>query len=315
MNKSLLLYTLLAAVLFSGCSGVFDPVKSDPPAANVPTPRPESPSSELKADIAKFAADAIGKVGVAALDLETGEYISLNADGHYAMQSVYKLPISMAVLKQFENQSLDIDQKIAVTKDDFVLPGQRSPIRDKFPNGTEMSVRDLIRYAIEESDGTASDVLLRVAGGGPRVQAYLADLGITDMKIVNTEKEIGRDWKTQYENWSTPEAASALLQALYEGRALESNHRQLLLQFMTNSTPGKGRIRGLLEDAPVAHKTGTSGTQKGITAATNDIGIISLPNGKRFAIAVFVSDSPTDEKTREATIAKITKVLWNHWKV
>ena len=63
----------------------------------------------------------------------------------------------------------------------------------------------------------------------------------------------------------------------------------------------------------VAHKTGTSGSRNGITAATNDIGIITLPNGKHLAIAVFVSDSPADEKTREEVIAKITKAAWDKW--
>jgi beta-lactamase class A len=60
----------------------------------------------------------------------------------------------------------------------------------------------------------------------------------------------------------------------------------------------------------VAHKTGTSGTQKGITAATNDIGIITLPNGRHLAIAVFVSDSPADESTREGVIAKVALAVW-----
>ena len=50
-----------------------------------------------------------------------------------------------------------------------------------------------------------------------------------------------------------------------------------------------------------------------ITAATNDIGIINLPNGKQVAIAVFVSDSPADERTREAVIAKIAKAAWDRW--
>ncbi|MGH7782924.1 MAG: class A beta-lactamase [Candidatus Binatia bacterium] len=313
MKDHFVVITLAAAVLFSACSGSAR-VENANVAIAVRT-RSESADTSVKSDLAKWAADAKGKVGVGALDLETGEYFSLNGDGHYPMQSVYKLPISLAVIKMYENQHLDIEQKVKVAKDDMVGPNQHSPIRDKFPDGTEMSVRDLIKYALEESDGTASDMLLRIAGGPGRVQDYLATIGITDMKILNTEKEIGANWQTQYENWSTPEAAVALLQALYEGRALSSETgRELVLQMMTNSSPGPGRIPGLLEDAPVAHKTGTSGTQNGITAATNDIGLVTLPNGKHMAVAVFVSDSPADEKTRDATIAKITKVLYNHWK-
>ncbi len=251
---------------------------------------------------------------MAALHITTGEYFSLNGDRHFPMQSVYKLPISMAVLKQFEEQRLDLTQKVAVTKADFVRQGMASAIRDKFPEGREISVRDLIWYAMVESDGTASDVLLRVIGGPERVQAYLAKWGVSDMRVVNSEKEIGRDWETQYENWSTPEAAVSLLKILHDEGNLAPPYRQMLLDDMAASRPGAARIRGLLEAARAEHKTGTGGTQNGITSATNDIGIVHLPNGQKFAIAVFVSDSRADLKTREAVIAKITKVMWNYWK-
>lgn len=315
MRIGLLLITLLSMIWFTGCPASAEPGKTNNSSANAVFPRVESTDSSVKADIAKFAADAKGKVGVAAVDLETGEYFALNGDGHYPMQSVYKLPIALAVIRQYEKQRFNLDEPVTIAKDDLVGPGLHSPIRDKFPEGTELSVRDIIKYALEESDGTASDVLMRIGGGPDRVQEYLSGIGITDMKIATTEREMSADWQVQYQNWSTPEAAVALLQALYEGRALASAiGRELVLQMMTNSTPGQNRIRGMLETAPVAHKTGTSGTRNGITAATNDIGIVSMKNGKHFAIAVFVSDSTADEKTREAAIAKITKVLYNHWK-
>jgi beta-lactamase class A len=69
----------------------------------------------------------------------------------------------------------------------------------------------------------------------------------------------------------------------------------------------------LPKDTPVAHKTGTSGTVNGVTAATNDIGLIALTNDQYIAIAVFVGDSKADEKTREAVIAKIAKAIWDKW--
>ncbi len=73
-------------------------------------------------------------------------------------------------------------------------------------------------------------------------------------------------------------------------------------------------MKGLLPAGTiVAHKTGTSGTQKGNTAATNDIGIITLPNGEHLAIVVFVSDSPANEATREGVIAKVAKALWDRF--
>ena len=63
----------------------------------------------------------------------------------------------------------------------------------------------------------------------------------------------------------------------------------------------------------MAHKTGTGGARHGIAAATNDIGIIDPRNGKHLAIAVFVSDSPANEATRDAVIAKIAKAAWDRW--
>ena len=134
----------------------------------------------------QIASAAKGRVGVAAVVLETGESVSLNPHDHFPMQSVYKLPIGMAVMKQVDAGKLRLDQRVGVTKSDFVRAGQYSPIRDKNPNGVELSVSELLRFAISESDGTASDVLMKLAGGPEAIQAYLSELGIKDMMILDT---------------------------------------------------------------------------------------------------------------------------------
>jgi beta-lactamase class A len=332
----------LMAVLFVGCSYKMDiPTEFPTPPANPPaTPAPKivlKQDAELEKQIAKIAELAKGKVGVAAVLLETGDAALLNADQRFPMQSVYKLPISMAVMDQVRLGKLDLDEKIGVTKDDMVRAGMRSPLRDANPNGGEFTIRELIRLAIVESDGTASDVLMRILGEG-ETQSFLTQIGIRDMKVLNTEKEIGRDWQTQYDNYSTPIAAVELLRWLHAAdeaeetkyhQGIEDHHKKypdvelmmlprtgwnVSLDFMAESNPGAKRLKGdLPPGAYVAHKTGTSGTKNGITAATNDIGIIRVPNGRRFTIAVFVSDSPADEKTREAVIAKIAKAVWDRW--
>ena len=187
-----------------------------------------------------------------------------------------------------------------------------SPIRDKYPKGTELAVTELLGFALSESDGTASDVLMKLAGGHEAVQSYLTELEITDMIVLDTEASFTQDHSLQYRNFATPNAAVSLLRALYERRGLSESGQALLLKFMTESTTGPHRLKGLLPAGTiVAHKTGTSGTESGITAATNDIGIITLPNGKHLAIAVFVSDSGADEIRREGTIAKIAKAAWD----
>jgi len=265
----------------------------------------------LRDSVIQSAALAKGHVGVSAMILETAETVAaLNPRDHFPMQSVYKLPISMAVMQQVDAGKIKLEQKVAVTKSDFVRAGQHSPIRDRNPDGAEITVSELIRFAIAESDGTASDVLMKLAGGSQAVQKYLTDLPVNDLIVLNTEKEIGQDWQVQYRNFSTPDAAVALLRALHEKRGLSESSQALLLKYLVESTPGAKRLKGLLPAGTIiAHKTGTSGAQKGVTAATNDIGIITLPNGKHLAIAVFVSDSPADEATREGVIAKVAKLV------
>jgi beta-lactamase class A len=249
---------------------------------------------------------------VYAVVLETNQTLSLNPQDHFPMQSVYKLPICMAVLQQVDAGKLNLDQKVRVVKSDFIGPNAHSPVRDRFPKGVELTVSELIRFAIAESDGTASDVVMRLAGGPSAIQAYLNSLNIKDIVVLNSEKELSQKPDIQYDNWATPEASVALLRALQEKRGLSDSSQSLLLKYMIESAPGPGRLKGLLPAGTiVAHKTGTSGTRNGVTAATNDIGIINLPNGRHLAIAVFVSDSPESGPTREGVIAKIAKALFD----
>ncbi|HET6977134.1 MAG TPA: class A beta-lactamase, subclass A2 [Pyrinomonadaceae bacterium] len=275
------------------------------------SPTDSQQNVDLQKQIEQIAAQAKGRVGVAAEILETGEAVSSNLHEHYPMQSVYKLPIGMAVLAQVDQGKLKLDQRVRVEKKDLVGPGLHSPIRDRNPNGVELSLSELLRFAVSESDGTASDVLLKLVAV-EAVTRYLSELGVTEIVVANSENEISQDWQTQYRNWASPYGAVQLLRALNERRGLSEQSQQLLLKLMIETPTGPKRLKGLLpQTAVVAHKTGTSGTSNGITAATNDIGLITLPNGRHLAIAVFVSDSPTDLATRERVIAEIAKAVWD----
>lgn len=274
----------------------------------------ENRQPDLEEPFAQIAAEAHGRVGFAARVLETGEEAGMSASERFPMQSVYKLPIAMAILRRVDAGELKLDQMVEVKKSDFVRAGQASPVRDKYPNGTRLTIAELLRYTVAESDGTTSDVLLTQAGGAPAVMTFLQEIQVAGINVVNSEKEIGRDWQTQYENWATPRAAVDLLAALQSQRGLSASSQNLVLKLMTESRPGAKRLKGQLPaGAVVAHKTGTGGTRKGITSATNDIGIITLPTGRHLAVAVFVSDSTANLATREAVIAKIAKALWDKW--
>lgn len=279
----------------------------------MPRQNPPSDNANLQRDVQQIATLAKGRVGVSALILETGQTsVSLNAQDHFPMQSVYKLPISMAVMKQVDAGKIKLDQKVPITREDYVGKDAHSPIRDKYPQGTELTVDELLRFALSESDGTASDALMKLAGGPQAVQAYLTELGISGLIVLDTERALAQDHSLQYRNYASPAAAIALLTALHEHRRLSESSQALLLKYMILSSPGAKRLKGELPaGTTVAHKTGTSGTEKGITAATNDIGIITLPNGNHLAIAVFVSDSPADIATREGVIAKIARAAFD----
>src|SRR5947209_11644830 len=104
--------------------------------------------------------------------------------------------------------------------------------------------------------------------------AFLKEIKVSGINVVNSEKEIGRDWQTQYENWATPAGAVELLAALQERRGLSADSQVLLLKLTTESIPGAKRLKGQLPAGTiVAHTTGTGGTRDGVTSATNDKGI------------------------------------------
>ncbi len=287
------------------------PFPASPSATSTPTPLPEKIDAGLQTELAKIAEAAKGRVGVGAVLLETGETAYLDRTGHYPMQSVYKLPIAMAVLKMVDQGKVRINQDVSITPADFVRQGFHSPIRNVNPQGTVMNVYGIMRYSISESDGTASDVLLDLAGGPASVMEYLKSIGVVDLIVADSEKSISKDWETQYRNWSTPEASIQLLRALLDRRAgLSEEMTKLLLEFMIQTETGDRRIkRGLPDGVTLAHKTGTGGTEKGITGATNDIGIITLPDGRHILLAAYVSDSPENGPVREKVIADIAKAV------
>jgi beta-lactamase class A len=263
----------------------------------------------------QIAGSVDGKIGAAALVVETGERAGVRSGERFPMQSVYKFPIAMAVLHLVDAGRLKLDEEIKVARAELVPKALHSPIRDAHPEGNfRMPLRDLLRFAIAESDGTASDVLMRVAGGCEPVMRYLLGLGIEGVAVATTEMELSRGQMVQYRNWATPDAMADLLSALQKGAGLSPESRQLLLQWMTESSPGPKRIKGLLPPGTVvAHETGTSGTDDGLTRATNDVGLMTLRDGRHAAVVVFVSDSRAPLEAREGAIAKIARAAWDQW--
>jgi beta-lactamase class A len=271
-----------------------------------------SAQDSLQSQIIQIAKQSKGIVGVSILGLESRDTLNYNGNSRLVMHSVMKFPIAMTVLNLVDKRKYKLDQKLKVGKNDL-QPNTHSPLRDKYPDGTEIALSDLLGYMVSESDNNACDFLLKKIGGTKVVEDYIQSLGVSGISIVASESDMAKAWEVQYTNWCKPTAIVHLLDLFYQGKVLSKTSNDLLWKLMTETTTGPNRLKGLLpKDAVVAHKTGTSPTNnEGLTPATNDVGIITLPNGKHMAIAVLVCNSKADEATRELVIAQIAKAAWD----
>ncbi len=266
----------------------------------------------LKVNLEKISQKVDGNVGVSIICLERGDTLSLKGDVRFPMQSVYKFPLALAALDKVDKGVLSLNQKIFVKKKEL-LPNTWSPLREKYPDGNmNITLDELLNYTVSVSDNNGCDILFRLLGGPGKVNEYFHGLGISDISIVATEDEMHKDWAVQFTNSCTPKEMGNLLSKFYQGKMLSKKSTDFLKKIMVKTTTGPKRIKGLLPQGTiVAHKTGSSGrNEEGIIGALNDVGIITLPNGKHFVIAVFISNTKTDETICESVIAEIAKTVW-----
>ena len=228
------------------------------------------------------------------------------------MQSVFKLPLALTILHQVEQGKLSLDQPIRFLQSDRILPKPYSPLQDRYPDaGVDVPLRTLLQMTVSLSDNTAADILLRLTGGPKAVSEYIASLGVTGFHLQDGERALHRDMPLQYRNWFEPQGAVQLLRRISDHSPLSSEHTELLLNWMRPSIQTK-RLQGdLPKGTSVAHKSGTSDVDNGVAHATNDIGLIALPDGRQLAIAVFITDSTADETTRDKVIAQIGRAAYD----
>lgn len=266
----------------------------------------------LPARLAHIAAQAHGRVGVACSLPGSALNCDLHAAEPFPMQSVYKLSISMAMIHAIEQGRFTLTQNLRFLPSDLIAPDQYSPLRDAHPHANaDVPVQDLIHGALVDSDGVASDILMRSLGGPAAVNAYIHSLGIAGIEIRDTEQTLGRQVALENRNTAEPRAMVALLRLLADHSPLSPEHTQLMISWMSSTHTGDRRLKALLPPGTVvADKTGTSGTARKFTNATNDVGLITLPDGRRLAVAVLVADSAAPANVREQVIAQIGQAIY-----
>jgi beta-lactamase class A len=271
----------------------------------------------LRQKIEQIVSTKNAVVGVSISDHRGKEILSINGKRHFPFQSVFKFHIALAVLSEMDKGKFSLDQKIEIQKKDL-LPDTYSPIRDKYPEGTTLTLAEIMQYTVSMSDNVGCDVLLRIIGGPQAVENYFAKNNFKDVAIKFNEETQQGKWELQFENWTTPKTSNKVLHAFFDNKKkplFKSSH-DFIWKTMRETSTGVNRLKAQLpENTVVAHKTGSSGTNKqtGITAAVNDIGIVFLPNGQHFFISVFVTDSKENADTNEKIIADIGKAAWDYF--
>jgi len=253
----------------------------------------------------EIVAPAGGTVGFAALDVSTGRSFGWHEREAFPMQSVFKLPVAIELLRQVDGKTLDLSRVVALGPTDAREgPGGMISLPAK------KTIRELLEAMVIASDNVACDKLLSLLGGPRVVDARVRALGIGDVTIRYSELELGAG---KGDNTATPAAMVALLAKVARHQVgLSAGSAALLEDLLLRVTTGPQRIKGALPPGtPVAHKTGSSGTRDGTTDATNDVGLITLPNGHRVAVAVFVHASPADIAIRERTIARLARAAYD----
>lgn len=271
--------------------------------------------SVLEQKINAIIKDKNATVGISVLGFENSFKYNKNANRKLPMQSVFKFHIAAAVLDYVDKGELSLNQKILLNNANL-HENTWSPLRDKYPKGNvEVPLSEILEYTVAKSDNNGCDILLKLLGGTQKVQKFMDAKGLKGFQIKFNEAEMYKDWNAQYQNYSTASSATDVLKKFYDGKLLSKKSTDYLMKVMLSTSTGKNKlIEQLPENTPVARKTGASGKNNaGLTGAENEIAIVTLPNGKHYAIAVFVSNSTETNVVNCKMISDISKSVWDYF--
>lgn len=301
--------------------------------------------AEALAQIRQIEAQLGGaRLGIAALNLDTGRRLRYQSDEPYPMWSTYKIPIALSVLKRVEAGSEHLERMVTV-EPRFFSSGS-GILTDFFSHGAlALSVRNLLELMIVVSDNTATAILLESVGGGAAVTADLRAMGVTGIRVDLPNMQRAARLLPNYtlppkEQWSaklavevneavgavqpgtpgwdfamkvladdprdqgSPDGFVALLQALYQHRALKSAGEGVALDIMRRCRGNA--LRALLpREVVLAHKPG------GGPGSNNDVGLLEVPGGPVLAVAVLMRNSRLSGGTNERAIAMASRVAFD----
>lgn len=286
-----------------------------------------------------------GKTGVAILRIDGGEWvIGRRLDELFPQQSVSKTWVALTILDLVDQGKLRLDQKVRITADDIAVFHQ--PIRERVlaKGPIDESVQSLLEQSITASDNTANDSLLRTAGGPQVVRSFIARKKLGAIRFGPGERVMqseiaGLQWKQEYSvgrrfysareelplaqrkaaldryladpvDGASPEAIVRALAKLARGELLSPTSTRLLLDIMSRTSSGPNRLKaGVPVGWKFVHKTGTGQILSPISTGYNDIGIMTAPDGTRYAMAVMIGNTTASIPERMAFMQFVSRTV------
>jgi len=248
----------------------------------VPAAAASSPDLvSVEQQLSSMLADGSTDVGIAALDLNTGETVSIKGDTPFPMASTVKVAIAALYLSQVYHGQKTLEDTI-----------QGQP------------VRKLMDRMLIYSDNHAADILFKDVGGPRAVHQFLTQNGVHGVHVDRTIAQLLADKRNLFDSRdsSTPKGMIELLKDIYKAQIISPKSRDYLLGVMAKCETGKNRMKWLLPaGTPVEHKTGT------LNGLADDVGFISMPDGHRIAIAIFARGG----SNRPRAIAEAARAIYD----
>ncbi|RYE04053.1 MAG: serine hydrolase [Sphingomonadales bacterium] len=335
----------LAAYLPAPTYKVSLPIPAALKAIFQPTsPAPQGLVSSLNALTRNFG----GVAGVSVASVDQGWLISSNGERKMPQQSVSKLWVTMTVLDQIDQGKLSLDTPLSFTSEDFTVFHQpiAALVKDGQPYNT--TVGEVIRRAMQMSDNTCNDKLLRLVGGPDAVRDFIARRGLGPIRFGPGERLLqagtaGLEWRPEYSrgnafsvararlapavrraafdayvsdppDGAAPLAIAGALARLKRGELLSPTSTDWLIATMEAAKTGRARVRAAVPAGwTYAHKTGTGQDLGGRTAGFNDVGILTAPDGRGYALAVMVGDTTRPVRERQLLMQQVAAaIVANH---
>jgi beta-lactamase class A len=256
------------------------------------------PTDSATDQLSAIHSRAGGRLGVHALDTQTGRRIGFDDESRFAMASTFKLPLVAAVLSRIDAGEISIDQPISFGEQDML---SYAPVTSKHLRNGAISVRTLCAAAVEVSDNVAANLLLRLIGGPTGLTRFLRDLGDDITRLDRVEPALNSNEPGDVRDTTSAIAMVNTMNALLVEPMLSAQSRTMLIGWLVSSTTGLQRIRaGLPSDWTAGDKTGTGGN-----GAVNDIAVLYPPNRNPILISIYMSGSALDSTVLSALHAEI----------